>query len=332
MNKSILRQFILVIVSCLSISAMAENIKLTIRDGVEGLMKTTLEKNGSDLLTQINKAYASGATGLDLKDVNISQRAKESIAALWGNVHFKCEDSEIIESCIKTGSGYQIRQIPLTILPQGTTTAEDTYQEAVISFESSGQISSFYFTIGVNLYSKLLENKTEVTDVRRRMQILDYVEHFRTAYNEKDINFLNQVFSDDALIIVGHVVKIKPNDMNNFQPVNKVEYIKRTKEEYIANLKKTFAANKFINVKFDEIKVVRHPSKKDFYGVTLHQLYTSSTYSDDGYLFLLWDFRDENSPTIHVRTWQPKYTDSKQVEIATQDDEVFTISDFDINI
>lgn len=337
MKKVILQQLIILIAFCFSASAYidaANTVNLTVRDGVDGSIKKTIESTGSALLSQINEAYANKQTGLDLKSVNISQRAKESMAALWANVHFKCEDNEIIESCITTGNGYQVRQIPLFISPQGATTADDTYQEAVIGFDPSGQITSFYFTIGLNLYSKVLENKSEVTDVKRRMQILDYVEHFRTAYNEKDINFLNQVFSEDALIIVGKVVKTSPNEMNNFQPQNKVEFIKRTKKEYISNLQNVFAANKFINVKFDEIKVVRHPhpDKKDFYGVTLHQLYTSSTYSDDGYLFLLWDFRDENAPTIHVRTWQPKYTDSKKVEIATNSSDVFTISEFDIDI
>ena len=64
----------------------------------------------------------------------------------------------------------------------------------------------------------------------------------------------------------------------------------------------------------------------------LHQLYSSSTYSDDGYLFLLWDFRDEENPKIHVRTWQPKYLDQSQLQIATKRDQVFTFDDFDIDL
>jgi len=38
--------------------------------------------------------------------------------------------------------------------------------------------------------------------------------------------------------------------------------------------------------------------------VTLHQSWRSSTYNDDGWLFLLWDFNDEEHPQILVRTWQ----------------------------
>ena len=308
-------------------------VRLTLKNA-SSAPKQAIEQNASTLLSQINQAFDAQQSGLNLNGVDITDKAKESLASLWANVHFKCDDSEVVQNCLTTNNGFQVRQIPLIIKPQDATIVDDTYQEAVINFEPSGQISSFYFTIGTNLYSKVMESKTKVTDVRRRMQILDYVEHFRTAYNQKDINFLEQVFSDDALIIVGKVIKTQPTDINNFVGQTKVEFVKRTKLEYLNNLKKTFAVNKFINVKFDEIKVVRHPNpeKKDFYGVTLHQLYSSSTYSDDGYLFLLWDFRNEDAPQIHVRTWQPKYTDNSKTQIATSQEEVFQLGDFEIDI
>ena len=55
--------------------------------------------------------------------------------------------------------------------------------------------------------SKILKGKLSETDAASRRQILTYCEHLRTAYTTKDIDFLRQVFSDDALIIVGNVVK-----------------------------------------------------------------------------------------------------------------------------
>ena len=56
--------------------------------------------------------------------------------------------------------------------------------------------------------TKILHGKLSETDASRRRQILNYCEHLRMAYTTKDIDFLRQVFSDDALIIVGNVVKI----------------------------------------------------------------------------------------------------------------------------
>lgn len=78
---------------------------------------------------------------------------------------------------------------------------------------------------------------------------------------------------------------------------------------------------------FDDIKVMRHPAKEGFYGVTLKQGYSSDSYSDVGYLFLLWDFTNAEAPQIHVRTWQPEML-STTTKLPEED--VFTCDDFDI--
>ena len=200
---------------------------------------------------------------------------------------------------------------------------EDEYQEAVISFDKQGNVESFYLSISMNLYMNVIKSNLELTDLRRRQLILDYVEQFRTAYNQKDINFLNQVFSDDALIITGKVITTKHAEGFTSQ---KIQYNKQSKEQYIKNLSGVFKRNSYIKVTFDEIEVMRHPVNPNFYGVTLLQGWTSGKYHDDGYLFLLWDFTDENAPQIHVRTWQPDKIGGKPLP----KDEVFSLSDFDI--
>ena len=169
----------------------------------------------------------------------------------------------------------------------------------------------------------VIKSNLELTDLRRRQLILDYVEQFRTAYNQKDINFLNQVFSDDALIITGKVITTKHAEGFTSQ---KIQYNKQSKEQYIKNLRGVFARNSYIKVTFDEIEVMRHPVNPNFYGVTLLQGWTSGKYHDDGYLFLLWDFTNEDAPQIHVRTWQPDKIGGKPLP----KDEVFSLSDFDI--
>ena len=172
-------------------------------------------------------------------------------------------------------------------------------------------------------FSFCQKDNKEVTDLRRRQLILDYVEQFRTSYNTKDIQFLEQVFSDDALIITGKVISQKKDNM---KLPDKIIYKKQTKQEYLTNLRRVFANNSYIKVTFDDIKVKRHSTNPNFYGVTLHQGYTSSNYHDDGYLFLLWDFTDEDHPQIHVRTWQPDQINGGRIP----DDEIFSLNDFDI--
>ena len=110
---------------------------------------------------------------------------------------------------------------------------------------------------------------------------------------------------------------------------DKVTYKKQDKQEYLTNLKGVFARNSYIRVAFDEVEVKFHPTVRDIYGVTLHQGYSASGgYHDEGYVFLLWDFTNEDEPKIHVRTWQPDRYDTNGRNITK--DEVFSCNDFDI--
>lgn len=307
----------------LSVSA-AGAVIVSLSGGLDDeALKDKMAKELSVMLTEINEAQAANRN-LDFNRMGVSQNVSRSMAMLWENTPFVCTDNEIVENVITTQSGYQVRNIPLMMKPTGDRAFnEEEYQEAVVSFDKTGEVVSFYLSISMNLYMNVIKSNLQLTDLRRRQLILDYVEQFRTAYNQKDIKFLEQVFSDDALIITGRVVMQKHEE--GFT-TPKVVYNKQSKQQYLNNLRGTFRRAKYIKVTFDEIEVMRHPTNPNFYGVTLHQGYTSSNYHDDGYLFLLWDFTNEDRPMVHVRTWQPDKVGGKKLP----KDEIFNLSDFDI--
>ena len=306
---------------------VAQNIMADVTvqiDGIENAtVKAKMERTMSAFLTEVNNAQSS-KRALNFGGMGLSTNVQSSVSMLWENSPFECTDEEIMEHCIQTGSGYQVRNIPLIMRPTDSSFNEDEYQEAVFSFDLSGNLESFYLTLSMNLYMNVIKSNKSVTDLRRRQLILDYVEHFRTAYNQKDKEFLEAVFSDDALIITGKVIPQRVRD--NIQLPARVEYTRQTKRQYMTKLSQVFAANKHIKVTFDEIRVVMHPTKSEWYGVTLHQGWTSDRYHDDGWLFLLWDFSNEDHPTIHVRTWQPDKIEGKKLP----DEEIFSLDDFNI--
>ena len=139
----------------------------------------------------------------------------------------------------------------------------------------------------------------------------------------------------DALIITGKVIERKSVD--GIRLPDEILYTPQSKQEYLANLKRVFDRdrNNLIRVSFDEIEIMRHPNASDpeyarVYGVTLHQGYRSASYSDDGYVFLLWDFTNENQPKILVRTWQPDaFSKDGKTKTKIPRDEIFSIYDFD---
>ncbi len=307
-------------------------VRLVINDGIaDQQLKEKMEHAVSVIMTEINRSQEKNIDKLNFSDAYIMKDAVSEINKLWENEHFRCVEEEIVERGLTTYTGYQVRGIPL-IVNAASEDKELGYQEAVINFDKNGVITSFYYTINPELYSKLRmrqsqNKKYEVTDIQERMMILDYVEHFRTSYNQKDLKFLRQVFSDDALIITGKVIKVRKTEV--MPSGSRVVYTTQTKQQYLDNLSKAFKSSAYIKVNFDDVVIVEHPTVKGIYGVTVHQQWNSSRYSDEGYVFMMWDFRNPDMPQIHVRTWQPDYIDKAMGEKLKPTD-VFTLGDFDL--
>lgn len=316
------KAFLTFIIAC----AMTLNaqVEVEIIDGMEyGQLKSTIENNASRFLTEVSDAYSANRA-LNLNGI-VADNGQMSVEMLWENVHFRPEDQYVGEVILNTGTGYQMRNIPLQILPQDDG-ATPEYKEAVINFNRGGKIESVYFSIENNTFKQIMEKGVQLKDMDRRMQILDYVERFRTSYNQRDLNFLNQVFSDDALIITGSIVKPRANKYDGLSlSLPQVKYTKQNKQEYLAKLKRTFSTVKYINVEFDDVQIKRHGANPNIYGVRVVQNWNTSRYSDEGYVFMVWDFTDPDSPQIHVRTWQPMYLDAGKTQ-ALPEDEIFDLN------
>lgn len=173
---------------------------------------------------------------------------------------------------------------------------------------------------------KVVSGNLDEKDAGNRQMILNYVEHLRTSYTTKDIDFLEQLFSENALIVVGTIVHSSQKETGYLSPAQVVYNIK-SKRQYLDRLKQVFQANRTIDVQFSDFHIMRHPTLKGIYGVSLRQGYKSDIYSDDGYLFLLWDFRDETAPKIHVRTWQPRM---QADHTPLPENEIFNIRNFNL--
>ena len=294
-------------------------------------VQAKIEQTLSNLLTEINAAHEQGRN-INYSQLHLPEDVASSVSLLWENSPFYCIDDVVDQYCIKRNTGqYEVRNIPLSLISKDGKSEEDDYQEAVATFDAGGNITRFNIAISTQLYMNVLRSDLEVKDKYYRELILDFTERFRTAYNTHNINFLEAVFSEDALIITGHVMERRTAD--GVRLPDKVVMKKQTKKEYLAGLRRIFSRDNknLIRVTFDEIKINRHPNPEHdkMYGVTLHQGYTSGTYHDDGYLFLMWDFTDEQQPKIHVRTWQPdSYSKDGKTKTRISEDEIFCIEDF----
>ena len=187
--------------------------------------------------------------------------------------------------------------------------SESFTHDVVFRFdEKSKLVTSIAFRLTETAENDIWNNKWSVDS---RIVLTNFLEDYQTAYALKQLEYLNKIFSDDALIIVGHVVEYKPISQDGVLYSNnrKVESTKKNKAEYMADLEKQFNNKKYMNIHFTNLEVKQASGKdEDVYGVQVRQYYNSSNYNDDGYLFLMVDLREE-LPVIHVRTWQPGKTD-----------------------
>jgi len=221
------------------------------------------------------------------------------------------------------GRGWEVRNLKVLVDMKGL--AGNPYQQLVFSLDENLLITDVKFCLEQQQYERIFPPGSDLKDVACREQILQFLEIFLTAYNRKEIDLLKQVYSDDALIIVGKVITTKAVGENMLDrshlTKDRIQFIRQSKQTYLAKLEKVFERNEYIKVGFFDIEVRRHPKIDLIYGVTLMQDWRTSSYSDTGWLFLMIDFRDPNQPLIHVRSWQPE---------RFKDGSVVSLGDFEI--
>ena len=291
------------------LSGYAQKVNFEFSDGIEeGILKTKMEQQMSSLLSAINEANAVNAD-VNFSSIDITDDASASLTMTWEQVHFSIEDDDIVDHCIslpgKSG-GFRIQNIGVLMNPKEESGYDgEKRREIYIDFDKTGKIVDFNFTMGMNMYNEILKKGEELGDLDRRMQIIDWCEHFAKAYCDKNMKFMQTIFSDDAIIITGKMTMQRVHTDMGMKDQAKVKYVQQTKSQYLSNLSRVFASNSYVNVKFEDYTVIRHGAKPNYYGVTLRQKWHTARYSDEGTVFLIWDFTNEEAPRILVRTWQP---------------------------
>ena len=175
-------------------------------------------------------------------------------------------------------------------------------EDVVFYMNDKAKVCEVAFALEQAAVSDIMNREQWNGDARYTM--VHFLETYKTAYALKRLDYISSIFSNEALIITGRVVKgTGQTEMNPAKPAH-IKYVRQTKEQYIKNLRQCFASNEYVNIHFADNKV-RRSNNPNIYGIQIKQDYFSSTYGDTGYLFLLIDFTKPDEPVIHVRTWQP---------------------------
>ena len=181
-------------------------------------------------------------------------------------------------------------------------------EDVTFTFNEDKKIESIAFGLDKTARDDIFNREARGWTDSIRMVIATFLENYKTAFALKRLDYIRSIFDNDALIIVGHMVKkVKSSPENDIYQNNEmVKLTKLSKEEYMKNLERNFKRNEYINIHFSDNDVKKMGRGAQTYGIQIHQDYYSSVYSDTGYLFLMVDMNNIDQPLIRIRTWQPK--------------------------
>lgn len=250
------------------------------------------------------------------KDINPNEFTKDGLLAYYqlikyGDARLLKTDIEI--RSIKINDNLMVRSIPMQF--KFSENKEFT-EDVVFILNKEGKIDDINFSLSKTAINDILSKKDAFATDEVKYFLIHFLEGYKTAYCLKRIDYLQNIFDEDALIIVGKVVK-RTNSADdpyyNGLSDKEVTYQRFSKEQYITNLKRIFDRNEFVNIHFEDNVVKKAQKDMDIFGIQIAQHYTSESYADKGYLFLMVDLRDTLNPIIHVRTWQPQKNDDGSI-------------------
>ena len=226
---------------------------------------------------------------------------------LLGYGNAKILPEKITFKVVEIGDLRIVRSLPVKF---DFSSSRESFTERVnLVFNRENKIEGVTFSLSDRAVEDIM-TKDYGTEQDKAL-IMNFVEQYKTAYCLKNIDYIKDVFSKDALIIVGRAVKREPDkvldSMYKQLSDEKIEYITLNKDEYIGRLQEQFGKKEFINIHFTENQIDKvSSSDKKIYGMQIGQYYYSSDYSDQGYLFLMFDLTNPDKPKIMVRSWQPE--------------------------
>lgn len=199
------------------------------------------------------------------------------------------------------------RSIPMSFTFTGN---RQFTEEVTFTFNRDHKIEALAFGLGSIARNDIFAKEGAAWTDDKKMVIANFLENYRTAFALKELDYIESIFDDDAVIVVGHITKrlekVGSGDGIGFATKEQASYAIKSKREYMEQLRRCFDSQEYINLRFTDTDIERSGVGGETYAIQLKQDYVSKTYGDRGYLFLFIDFNDEEKPLIHIRTWQPE--------------------------
>ena len=178
---------------------------------------------------------------------------------------------------------------------------DKSFVEDIVFYVKDDKIDGINFGLEQGAMEDI--RRHDMWDAQSRLVLVNFLENYKTAYALERLDYLEAVFSDDALIIVGNKIPEQRTAEITAVDAERYEHNKLTKNQYIRQLERVFAKQEYVNIHFEDASVKKTSRSEERYEIIIKQNYYSATYADKGYLYLLADISNPEQPIIHVRVW-----------------------------
>lgn len=267
-----------------------------------------IEITDSKKVKGYNKILASVCDAINAHNISIiktyfTENGYEMLRRLVAKNEIKARYNEC--TFLKCWDEVYARSIPMTIT---YATKKEVAENVVFVFNHEEKIDGIQFALDKETIRDI--NGHKGWSLYIKYAIVNFIENYRTAYALKRLDYISELFADDAIIIIGRVFK-KPEEFTDGVKLNTipqkphVRYTTPTKQQYMRNLARNFSNNEWINIRFLHAQFVQPGGPGAYYGMSLQQEYSSQHYCDNGYLFLVVELDSVENPVIQLRAWTP---------------------------
>lgn len=255
-------------------------------------------------------------------EVYLTTEATAILAKLWKSEPFTFnEDVQKIEIFRNYKNQFMVRGFNIKPISREDNFAVDI----VLLFDSTAVMEDIYFGAKLTQYKTNLLRAMNPNDVHRWMLCIETIERLKTAFYCGDSLYLYKFLGKAELVIDKNHrksvsdKKFTTGDSVGLASVSKVDSIEYDIQKELKRIYQNGGKTK-IHLLADSY----HQHRKIFnlFGVTTELRMTNKSWTLDGYISLLLDLQDKNSPILHIVAWQPK--------AVTKPEQVLSIYDFEI--
>ncbi|MEX0608009.1 MAG: hypothetical protein WD016_01705 [Balneolaceae bacterium] len=171
---------------------------------------------------------------------------------------------------------------------------EFSYEELELTFSKSTELIDAKITGKERNYQRILRRASEA-DEAEKATVNNMLEDYKNAFSDKNVRKVRSLFNQNSSIITGS--RRKSDGLLVFNRYSYDDYMQRLEDRVLTTYNT-------INIRFEDGKIYRHPDFRESFGFYAKQYYNTPSYSDTGYVFMIWDFSTTEEPKIISRTWQ----------------------------